>query len=191
MLVISKSDFLKCKKKNIELMKLGSVFIYPTDTLYGIGCDATDSVLVSRIRSIKNNLDQPFSVIAPSKEWILNNMKIKKGFDKWLDKLPGHYTLIMELKEKRCISPRVNVDSNSLGVRIPDNWFSAIVEEAGVPIVTTSVNLHGTKPVRSIADIPESIKKMVDFAIDDGVTGGSASTLVNLTKSPPEIIERK
>ena len=54
------------------------VFIYPTDTIYGIGCDATNSELVKQIRKIKQRDKKPLSVIAPSKKWILDNFKVKK-----------------------------------------------------------------------------------------------------------------
>lgn len=191
MLIIKKSNFLKSRQKSVDLIRYGSIFIYPTDTLYGIGCDAHSPTLVNRIRQIKDSFGQPFSVIAPSKDWINDNLKCGKSSETWLKKLPGAYTLIMKLKNKRCVSQETLAGSDSLGVRIPDNWFSAIVAEAGIPIITTSVNVHGTKPVTCMKDIPESIKKLVDFAIDDGKIAGRPSTLVNLTKYPPEIIERK
>jgi len=191
MLMIPKSEFLQHRQKNIELIKYGAVFIYPTDTIYGIGCDARSPTSVNRIRQIKQSLDQPFSVIAPSKVWIKDSLECKKSCESWLDKLPGPYTLIMKLKNEYCVAKEVTAGKNSLGVRIPKNWFSDIVAEAGIPIVTTSVNVHGSKLMVSLLELPESIKKLVDFAIDDGIIAGKPSTIVNLTKSPPEIIERK
>jgi tRNA threonylcarbamoyl adenosine modification protein (Sua5/YciO/YrdC/YwlC family) len=188
MLVIHKSKFLKNRKKSIELIRYGSVFIYPTDTLYGIGCDAKSTTLVNRIRQVKN-ADHPFSVIAPSKNWIKENLEYKEEYDEWLDKLPGPYTLIMKTK-KPCVSAETNPHKNTVGVRIPDNWFTELVAEAGVPVITTSVNTKGNKPITKIDEVPEIIKKHVDFAIDDGTIKGSPSTIVDLTKSPPEVIKR-
>ncbi|MBW2965363.1 threonylcarbamoyl-AMP synthase [Candidatus Woesearchaeota archaeon] len=191
MLVIKKKDFLKDRQKAAELITYSSVFVYPTDTIYGIGCDARSISLVRRIRDAKDSHGQPFSVIAPSKDWIKQNLKYKPEFDEWLDRLPGPYTLIMKIKNRECVSQETTAGKGTVGVRIPKNWFSDIVAEAGIPIITTSVNSHGQKPVTKIADIPESIKKHVDFAVDDGVIDGSPSTIVDLTKSPPEIIRRK
>ncbi|GAG45638.1 unnamed protein product, partial [marine sediment metagenome] len=75
------------KKKEIEIRKLrNSVFIYPTDTIYGIGCNALNSKLVKRIRRIKKRDNKPFSVIAPSKKWIYDNCEVDR---KILKKLPG------------------------------------------------------------------------------------------------------
>jgi L-threonylcarbamoyladenylate synthase len=148
------------------------------------------AVMRQIIHEIKHSSGQPFSVIAPSKDWIKENLEYKEEFSEWLDKLPGPYTLIMKLKNKDCISEETTANRDTLGVRIPDNWFSDVVKEANIPIITTSVNVHGEKPITSVAEIPESIKSKIDFAIDDGVIKGNPSTIVNLTKSPPEIIKR-
>ena len=191
MQIIPKQDFLAKKEQFISRIREGSIFIYPTDTIYGVGCNALNKGLVNKIRNAKQSGDQPFSVIAPSKDWIIKNLDYKESFKPWLDKLPGPYTLIMNIKNKDCVSEETNNNLNTLGVRIPNNWFSDIVAEAGVPVITTSVNIHSNEHISSTAQIPESIKNLVDFAIDDGIIKGSPSTLVNLSKPEPEIIERK
>ena len=77
-----------------ELIK--SIFIYPTDTIYGIGCNAEESKLVEKIREIKNRDKKPFSIIAPSIKWILENCETtEKEISKYL---PGPYTLILKKK---------------------------------------------------------------------------------------------
>ena len=70
----------------VKRINAGEVFIYPTDTIYGIGCDATNEGSVKSIRIVKQRFDKPFSVIAPSKQWILKNFEANKSF---IDKLPG------------------------------------------------------------------------------------------------------
>jgi L-threonylcarbamoyladenylate synthase len=182
MKIFTKEEFLA----DPDLPK-GTVFIYPTDTIYGIGCDARYTDKVLRIRDIKQQLTQPFSVIAPSKKWITDNLEFEADPKPWLAKLPGPYTLIGRMKSK-CVSQEVSKDT--LGVRIPKNWFSKEVTRLGFPIVTTSVNVHGQKPINSIADLSELIKEKVDFIIEDGIISGDPSTIVNLTKNPPEIISR-
>jgi len=84
MQVITKKEFLDNKEGHIKKIKAGSIFIYPTDTLYGIGCDAGNESIVKKIREVKQT-DQPFSVIAPSKDWIKQNLEYLPGFDQWLD----------------------------------------------------------------------------------------------------------
>ena len=148
----------------------GAVFIYPTDTIYGIGCDARNDKSVKRIRKIKLRETKPFSVIAPSKSWIKENCFVGDE----LNYLPGPYTLILKLKNKNCISKFVNNDLETLGVRIPNHWFSKIVEELGIPIVTTSVNKTGEKFMTCLEDL--DIK--VDFVIYEGKLKGKPSKII-------------
>jgi L-threonylcarbamoyladenylate synthase len=159
-----------------QLILRGSVFIYPTDTIYGLGCDATDSEAVQRIRVIKQREEKPFSVIAPSKEWILKNCVVKQDD---LTCLPGSYTLILSLK-RQCVAENVNLGLGTLGVRIPDHWFSQVVKETGIPVVTTSVNLSGHKVMTSIDNLDVRIKKTVDFIVYEGKKDGSPSKVINL-----------
>ncbi|NQU79151.1 threonylcarbamoyl-AMP synthase [Candidatus Woesearchaeota archaeon] len=190
MKVFKKSDFLNDILSHKEHMNYGAIFIYPTDTIYGLGCDARKNALVQRIRRIKMNQNQPMSIIAPSKSWIKKNMVYDKKFDEWLNKLPGPYTLIMERKNTDCVAEDVNSKDNTLGIRMPDNWFAKIVSDWGFPVVSTSLNLHGQKPCTHLDHISDNIKTMVDLAIDDGSLEGRPSTLVDLTQSEPKVIKR-
>ncbi len=192
MRIIPKEDFVKDLMSYADMLHEGTVFIYPTDTLYGIGCDARRPGLIQRIRNIKINHRQAMSVIAPSKKWIKDNLVYKKEFDKWLDKLPGPYTLIMEVKNPECVYlSEVNPHGNTLGVRIPDHWIAKTVNKLGFPIITTSLNIHGKATCKSLDHVHHNIKVMTDLAIDEGVIDGKPSTLVDLTKTPPEIIKRE
>lgn len=181
---LTKKGFLKDKERYISWIKQGAVFIYPTDTLYGIGCNAKTAGAVKAVRETKQKEKGPFSVIAPSKEWIRKNCKVS---ERWLTKLPGAYTLIVPMK-KRCVS--VETSRKTLGVRIPKNWFAKMVAEAGVPIVTTSVNRTGEAPMTSLKKVPQHIKSQVDFAIDDGEIKGRPSTLIILTGKKAKTIRR-
>lgn len=154
------------------------IFIYPTDTIYGIGCDATNSSLVKKIREIKQRDEKPFSMIAPSKEWILENFKVDKNLiDKYL---PGPYTLLLEKKDINFLK---EVSSNEfVGVRIPDNSFTKILQKLNIPIVTTSVNLSGKPFANSIDEIDPLIFEKVDIIINSGILSGRPSTLIKEAK---------
>ncbi|MFH1063891.1 MAG: L-threonylcarbamoyladenylate synthase [Candidatus Woesearchaeota archaeon] len=192
MRIIPKDEFVKDILAYADMLHEGAVFIYPTDTLYGIGCDARRPGLIQRVRNIKINHRQAMSVIAPSKKWIKDNLVYKKEFDEWFGKLPGPYTLIMEVKNKECVYMQdVNPHNNTLGVRIPNHWIADVVKKLGFPIITTSLNIHGEPPCKSLAHISHNIKIMTDFAIDEGIIDGKPSTLIDLTQTPPKIIERK
>ncbi|HLG23439.1 MAG TPA: L-threonylcarbamoyladenylate synthase [Candidatus Nanoarchaeia archaeon] len=190
MRILSPDEFNKEKSELIDEIISGAVFIYPTDTIYGIGCNATNSKAVKKIRKIKNRAANPFSVIAPSKEWISENCTISKEAEKWIKKLPGTYTFILKLKNNRAVSKEVNPDIDTLGVRIPDHWISELASEANTPIVTTSVNKSSEDFMTSLNDLDASIKSSVDFIIYEGKKKGKPSTIVNLTEEI-KIIKRK
>ncbi len=146
-----KIKFEKLKNKKPEFF-LDKIFIYPTDTIYGIGCDAENEFLVEKIRKIKRRDTKPFSVIAPSIEWILKNCETTK--DEIEKFLPGAYTLILKKKDKNFLS---KVSENEfLGVRIPLHPITEILQKTGKPIVTTSVNFS-EEPF--VTDLKKSQKK--------------------------------
>ena len=84
--ILTKDAFLQDKDKALELIR-SAILVYPTDTIYGIGCNAQDPELVNKIRDAKKRPDTPFSVIAPSKEWIVDNLIVPASAVEWLDKL--------------------------------------------------------------------------------------------------------
>jgi L-threonylcarbamoyladenylate synthase len=188
--ILGKNDFLDRKDFFKGEIMAGKVFIYGTDSIYGIGCNALDEEAVARIRVLKHREDKPFSVIAPSMDWIRKNCYVGKKEEKWLGKLPGAYTLVLELRNWEAVSKEVNSGGDSLGVRIPNHWFSEIVSEAGVPFVTTSVNVSGEEALKELENMDSGIRDGVDYFIDEGVLGGRASTIVKLIDGKEEIIKR-
>ncbi len=180
MKIYTKKQFLeKFKEENfIEKLK-NSVFIYPTDTVYGIGCDATNNKLIQKIRKIKQRDKKPFSIIAPSKKWIYENCAIDTKVEKYLEKLPGAYTLILKLKNKKAINKETNNNMDTIGVRIPKHWFSKIVKKINIPIITTSVNISGQKNMTNINDLNQEIKKQVDFIVYEGEKKGKSSKVID------------
>ena len=165
-----------------EQIRSGAVFIYPTDTIYGIGCNALDEKAVDKIRQLKGRPTNPFSIIAPSKGWVRRNCLINTEGEKWLNKLPGPYTLILKLKNKNAIAKSVNQGEGTIGVRIPNHWFSGVVQELGFPIVTTSANRSGRPFMTSIENLDSAIKDGVDFIIYEGEKKGRPSKIVNLVE---------
>lgn len=153
----------------------GSIFIYPTDTVYGIGCNAFNETAVQKIKEMKaRDKDKPLSIIAPSKEWILNNLETSKEF---LDKyLPGPYTLILKKKNSSFLS---NISqSETLGIRIPAHKFTRIIQKSRLPFITTSVNLAGEKPASSIEEINPEILEQVNIVINCNKLSGTPSTII-------------
>jgi L-threonylcarbamoyladenylate synthase len=170
------------EQKIIRDIKNGKIFIYPTDTIYGIGTNATNKISVGKIREIKERETKPFSVIAPNKSWIKENFYLNKKIENWLSKIPGPLTLFLDRKNIDCVSDEVNPTDDTLGVRIPKNWFSLIIKKAGVPFITTSVNKSGRSFMRSIEDLDEEIKDSVDYIIYEGKKSNKESVKIDLRK---------
>ena len=191
MRVFNKNETLLEKDTLIRELKLGKIFIYPTDTIYGIGCDALNEDAIKKIRELKERYHQPFSVIVPSKQWIKDNCHISKKQLEWLKKLPGPYTFILKLKNKLAVSNYVNPGMETIGVRIPKHWFTKFIQETDMPIITTSVNKTGEEYMTSMEDIDPDIKKGVDYIFFDKTKIGKPSTLIDFTKGAPEVKKRK
>lgn len=156
------------------MININQIFIYPTDTIYGIGCDATNEKLVNKIRKLKKRDTKPFSVIAPSKKWILDNFEVDaKLINKYL---LGHYTLL--LKKKNLNFLKTVSDNEFVGIRIPDCSFTRELQKTGKPIVTTSVNISSMPFATKISEIDKSILKKVDKIFDVGKLDGRPSTLI-------------
>ena len=176
-----------------ELMKRidgGEVFIHPTDTIYGLGCNALDGEAVQAIRKLKDRPDTPFSVWAPSKEWIKANCELGEEGEEWLEKLPGPYTLVLKLKNKKSIAPNVHPTNGTVGIRIPNHWFHKVVEGLGLPIVTTSANRTGKEFMTSIENVDPEIEKGVRFIVYEGEKRGRPSQIVDLAHGRTSFKER-
>lgn len=176
------------KQSIIDAILNGAVLIHPTDTIYGIGCDAQNSNAVKKIRKLKARATNPFSVIAPSVEWIHENCVVAKESEEWLEKLPGPYTLILKLNNN-CVAKEVNPGLKTLGIRIPNHWIRKIIAEAEVPFVTTSVNRASEEYMTSLEDLDPEIKGGVDFLLYEGKKEGKPSQIVDLT-GKVKVIER-
>ena len=105
--ILTKAELQARFEEAIEKIKSGNIFIYPTDTIYGLGCDATNETAVNQIHSLKERTSKPFSVWAPSIGWIRKNCVVDKRAEQWLTKLPGPYTFILKLKNKNAVAKSV------------------------------------------------------------------------------------
>lgn len=190
MRIVTKEELEIEGDKFAHHIEQGAVFIHPTDTIYGLGCNATDSEAIQKIRKMKQRTEQPFSILVPSKDWIKENCHVSKQAEKWIDKLPGPYTFILKLKNKDAVSSLVALGLESIGVRIPEHWFSNVVNDLGFPVITTSANVTGRDFMTSVDDLDLEIQCKLDFIVYEGEKKGQPSQLVDLTKETPEVIKR-
>ena len=86
MRVINKDEYHVNKHKILRQIEAGAVFIHPTDTIYGLGCDATNTEAVQKVRDAKQRKNLPFNVIAPSRDWVRANCEVDEKAEEWLAK---------------------------------------------------------------------------------------------------------
>lgn len=179
----------KIKEEQIvKAIKQGKIIIYPTDTIYGLGCDALNTDSVLKIRMIKErDADKPFSIIAQSKQWVYKHFDVNKAY---IRRLPGPFTFLLRTKKEKLVSSHVTNNMNVLAVRIPDHPLTKIIQKAKTPFITTSVNLSGKPPINDVRKIPKKIIKQVDMIIDAGTLSSRPSTIIDLTGNIPRLIPR-
>ena len=184
--ILTKSELQLRFNEFINKIKEGAIFIHPTDTIYGIGCNALNEKAVKKVREIKSRPDMPLSIWVPSKEWIKKNCTLNNS--KWINQLPGPFTLILKLKDKKVVAKSVAPGKDTIGVRYPDHWFTKVVEKLDIPLITTSANKAGEKFMTSLENLDSEIKKEIDFMIYEGEKEARPSKIVNIEKE--EIKER-
>ncbi|RKS53602.1 tRNA threonylcarbamoyl adenosine modification protein (Sua5/YciO/YrdC/YwlC family) [Gillisia mitskevichiae] len=179
-------------KKVVDVLRKGGLIIYPTDTVYGLGCDITNTSALERIAQIKQvKLDKAnFSFICEDLSNLSDYVKqISSPTFKLLKRnLPGPFTFILPGNNNL---PNVFKKKKTVGIRVPDNNICrAIVRELGNPIVSTSIK-DEDEVIEYTTDpelILEKWDKLVDLVIDGGYGDNIASTVVDLTGDEPEII---
>ncbi len=183
MATVNKDEYHVNKSRILGQIKEGAVFIHPTDTIYGIGCDATNEAAVEKVRDAKQRKDLPFNVIAPSREWVRANCEVDAEAEEWLAKLPGPYTIILKLKETSNVAKNVNPSGDgTIGIRRPDHWISEMTNDLNKPIVTTSANITGKNFMTSMDNLDDNVKKKMNLIIYEGEKKGRPSTIVDLAR---------
>jgi len=169
----------KAVSKACTVLKNGGVIVYPTDTLYGFGCDAKNESAIQKINSIKGRIS-PMSVLAPNKETASSWMNISE-LDKKnvLEILGGSTTVIISVIDE-VVSNSITGDKQTLGMRIPDHDFCQKLSHAYPnPITTTSVNRTRQEPLTNPEKILSEFAHEIDLIIEDGIIEGSGSTIYN------------
>ena len=178
-----------CVEIAAKLIEEGKIIIYPTDTLYGFGVDATNRVAINNLNLLKKR-EQMYSIILNSIFDIDNFAYINEQKLDYINKiLPGAYTVILKSRKSN-LSKLVNMNSGTIGIRIPkSNFILDVVKKIMKPIVTTSVNIHGKKSIENVNEMEKEFPEINIFK-KDLVTNSSGSTIIDLTKNDPKILRK-
>lgn len=177
----------------VDTLRRGGLIIYPTDTVYAIGCDALNSRAIEKVCRIKGlNPDKnTLSIIAADMSMAAEYARIdNKAFHLLKDNLPGPFTFILPAATTL---PKAFKGRHTVGVRIPDNAIAtAIARELGNPILSTSImpDADGNYPVDPQA-IALEVPSEIDLVIDGGEGSSEVSTVVDATDpTAPEILRQ-
>jgi len=173
-----------------ELVKRGGVIVYPTDTVYGLGCDPMNEAAVMRVKRMKGRGDKPLPILVNSVEKAVelgefDDAALELAYRLW----PGQLTIIVPASETGRRSPAL-FGSNMIGLRIPASMQAIeLIRWAGGAIVGTSANLSGSPAARSLAEVDQTIIEAADLVIDGGrCPVGEASTVIKISGGVVEIV---
>jgi len=179
-------------RKIVNLLRDGGVIIYPTDTIYAIGCDINNVKAVQRVAVIRGVKPEKanFSMICKDLSNIATYAKVNNEVFRLMKKtLPGPFTFVLPATSKL---PNVLMNRRkTIGIRIPNNFIvQAIVAELGNPLLTTSVKANPEEDSEYLTDpelIHEKYEKRVDLVIDGGYGQHTPSTVIDCTGADIEI----
>lgn len=177
----------------VNCLKRGGVIIYPTDTVYTLGCDLTHRSAyekVCKLKDIKTNKAN-FSIVCYDLSHITDfTMNVPTPVYKMMKKcLPGPYTFI--LNGNNNLSKIYGYNKKTVGIRVPDNTIArAIVDELGAPILSASIKNADTilEYITDPQELYEAYENVVDIVIDGGAGGNIASTVIDYTGSEPLLV---
>lgn len=180
-------------KQVVETLQDGGVIIYPTDTIYGLGCDIYNTKAVERICRIKN--------IDPKKaqlSFVCSDLSHLSDFAKQISNatyrllkeyLPGPYTFILEASKQ--VPKILHQKKDTIGLRIPDNKIAlTLVKELGHPILSASLPGEYVEDYTDPEIIYEKYEKLVDVVVDGGIGGIVPSTMIDCTNDSYELIRQ-
>ena len=178
-------------RKVVEVLKEGGVVGYPTDTIYGIGCDLFNPEAIRRIHRLKKLEGKKLlSFICSDLKDISRYAYVSTSAYKMMKRLlPGPYTFV--LKATKLVPKIAMTKQNTVGIRIPDNKIClALVKELGHPIISTSVYKPDEGLYNDPAGIEERFGKQLDLVIDGGMIVAEHSSMVDLTDDFPKVIRK-
>ncbi len=178
-------------QKVVEVLKGGGVIGYPTDTLYGVGCDLFHPEAIRKIHQIKKiEGKKPLSFICSDLKDISRYAFVSNYAYKIMKRLlPGAYTFI--LRATKLVPKIAMTKQKTVGIRIPDNKIClALVKELGHPIISTSVYKPDETLYNDPSEIEERFGKQLDLVIDGGIIVSEHSSIIDLTGDFPKVIRK-
>jgi len=170
--------------KAVEVLRAGGIILYPTDTVWGIGCDATNAVAVKRIYEIKHREDSKSMLILMENENLLNSYVTEVPEVAWdlIEVSESPLTIIYPAAKN--LAANLLAADRSIGIRITREAFTQqLIQRFRRPIVSTSANISGEKSPRNFAEISSEIKDKMDYVVNyrrDDLSESVPSSIIKL-----------
>ena len=183
MTAIFEEDIKKC----VEIMRKGGIILYPTDTIWGIGCDATNADAVKRVYDLKQRTDSKAMLVLVDNEARL---------DRYVTDVPEVAYQLVEVADKpltviydgaKNLAPNLVGSDGSIGIRVTREAFSReLCRRFGRPVVSTSANVSGEPSPACFADISDDIKNAVDYVVQSRQREKTKSAPSSIIKLRPD-----
>ena len=180
---------LRLIRRVVEVFQNGGVVSYPTDTVYGLGCDIFNKKAIQRIHQIKGKPEnKPFSFLCPDMTDLSSYARVSNYAYKTMRRLlPGPYTFILE--GSREVPKMMLTKRKTVGIRIPNHPLAlTLLAELGHPLLTTSAADSQGNTLPTPWEIQEALGHQVDMVIDGGPVPGIVSSIVSLLDDVPEVL---
>lgn len=177
--------------KAVEVLRSGGVIIYPTDTVYGIGCDIFNKEALERVFTIKQDAGTKLlSFVCPDLKDIAKYARVSDyAYRTMKHLLPGPYTFI--LPAAREVPKKLWTKRQTVGIRIPDhNVALLLARELGNPIISTSVTNRKGEIMYDPQEIKTIFNTHVDLMLSSGSLQGQPSSIVDLSTDTPEVVRQ-
>jgi L-threonylcarbamoyladenylate synthase len=184
------SSYGRAFDESFKTILAGHMIIYPTDTLYGIGANATDAAAVRAVNEAKSRENKPISVLVSDFSMMKKYCKVDTVSFSILQQLfPGPVTGIFH---KKYDFPPEITRTDTLAIRIPCHQFAvSLVRKLSFPITSTSANFSGGKSPITVDEIPEELRRMAKVVVDGGrCHHGMESTIVDFTSRVPKVVRK-
>ena len=176
-------------QKAVDILTKGGIVVYPTDTIYGIGCDILNKKAIEKIYQLKQrNKNKPFSFICSDLKNISDYAKVSNYAYKTMRRLlPGPYTFILEGSK---LVPKIMLTQRkTAGIRVPNNSIClTLVNQLGNPIITTSATKPDGTIFHDASLIHDYFGNRIDAVIDGSIVPGKPSSVISLIDDIPEVI---
>lgn len=175
-------------RRAVEVLAGGGVIAYPTDTVYGLGCDLTNKHAVERLYAIKGmDRSHPLAFVCPDLSDIARYAIVDNQVYRVLRRfLPGPYTFILEATRE--VPKLVQMRRKTVGIRVPASETArALARELGRPIISTTAARTGEEPHVDPREIDAAFRGLA-LVLDGGAGGLVPTTVIDLTCSPPEVV---